>query len=102
MVARLFGLFRPSVAVFGKKDFQQAALVRRMVLDLELGVRVLQGSLIREEDGLAMSSRNQHLNAVNRAKAAALFAALKNSATAAEARRKLTGQGFDVDTPPSK
>jgi pantoate--beta-alanine ligase len=76
VVARLFGLFRPSVAVFGKKDFQQAALVRRMVLDLELGVRVLQGSLIREEDGLAMSSRNVLLSQHEREDALGLFRGL--------------------------
>ena len=61
VVAQLFGLFRPDVAAFGQKDFQQAVLIRRMVRDLEMKVEVLLGEIIREEDGLAMSSRNVFL-----------------------------------------
>ena len=76
VVARLFGLLRPDVAVFGAKDFQQGVLIRRMALDLELGVRVLEAPIIREPDGLAMSSRNAYLTARERAEAPALFAAL--------------------------
>ncbi len=76
VVARLFGLFRPSVAVFGQKDFQQVALVERMVRDLELGVRVIRGSVIREEDGLAMSSRNVFLSQQEREDALGLFRGL--------------------------
>jgi len=58
VVARLFGLFRPHWAAFGRKDFQQAVLIKRMVADLEMSVRLLLGEIVREEDGLAMSSRN--------------------------------------------
>lgn len=76
VVARLFGLFRPEVAVFGRKDFQQAVLIRRMVRDLELGVRVLTGPVVREEDGLAMSSRNSYLEPAERARAPELHRAL--------------------------
>jgi pantoate--beta-alanine ligase len=61
VVARLFGLVRPSHAAFGRKDFQQAVLIRRMVRDLEMGVEILLGDIVREEDGLAMSSRNLFL-----------------------------------------
>ena len=76
VVARLFGLFRPSVAVFGQKDYQQVALVERMVRDLELGGRVLRGPVIREEDGLAMSSRNVFLSQQERDDALGLFRGL--------------------------
>jgi pantoate--beta-alanine ligase len=71
-VAKLLGLFDPSVAVFGRKDFQQAALIRRMVSDLELAVRIETGPIVREEDGLAMSSRNAYLNRAERGVAPAI------------------------------
>ncbi|MFH1766393.1 MAG: pantoate--beta-alanine ligase [Gemmatimonadota bacterium] len=61
-VARLFGLFRPQVAVFGQKDYQQAVLIRRMVRDLEMGIEISLGPIVREEDGLALSSRNVFLS----------------------------------------
>jgi pantoate--beta-alanine ligase len=77
VVARLFGLFRPDVAVFGRKDFQQAVLVRRMVQDLELGVQVEVAPLMREADGLAMSSRNAYLSPEERRAAPALFQGLQ-------------------------
>ena len=69
VVARLFGLFRPDVAAFGRKDFQQGVLIRRMVRDLEMEVEVLLGEIIRAEDGLAMSSRNVFLTPSERADA---------------------------------
>jgi len=75
-VARLFGLVRPEVAVFGRKDAQQVALVRQMVRDLELGVEIATAPLVREIDGLAMSSRNAYLTPAERAAAPALFQAL--------------------------
>jgi len=58
VVARLFGLMRPQVAVFGRKDFQQSVLISRMVADLALGVEIVVAPIVREVDGLAMSSRN--------------------------------------------
>lgn len=72
VVAKLFGLFRPDVAVFGRKDFQQAVLIRRMVTDLEIPVRVVTGPIVREADGLAMSSRNAYLGTEERSQAPAL------------------------------
>ncbi|TVP47240.1 MAG: pantoate--beta-alanine ligase [Gemmatimonadales bacterium] len=75
-VARLFGLVRPDVAVFGRKDAQQVALVRQMVRDLELRVEIAVAPLVREMDGLAMSSRNAYLTPAERGSAPALFQAL--------------------------
>jgi len=72
VVVRLFGLFRPTVAVFGEKDFQQAVLIRSMVRDLEMGVEVTLGPIVREADGLALSSRNVFLSPAERAEAVGL------------------------------
>jgi pantoate--beta-alanine ligase len=66
VVLKLFNVVQPHVAVFGEKDFQQLALVRRMVRDLQLDIDVMGGAIIREDDGLAMSSRNQRLSAAER------------------------------------
>lgn len=81
VVAKLFGLMRPDVAVFGRKDFQQAVLVARMVRDLELGVRVETGPIVRESDGLAMSSRNVYLSPDERRQALGLHAGLSAAAS---------------------
>jgi pantoate--beta-alanine ligase len=75
-VAKLFGLVRPDVAVFGRKDFQQLVLIVRMARELELGVEIVAGPTVREPDGLAMSSRNSYLSAAERAAAPALARAL--------------------------
>lgn len=72
VVARLFGLFRPQVSVFGQKDYQQAALIRRMVEELEMGVDVQVAPILREADGLAMSSRNLFLSEEEREDAVGL------------------------------
>ncbi len=76
VVARLFGLLRPHAAVFGQKDYQQAVLIRRMVQDLEMGVEIILGPIVREEDGLALSSRNVFLSPDERRDAAGLQRAL--------------------------
>ena len=62
VVAKLFGLVRPDLAVFGQKDYQQLVLVRRMSSDLCLGVDVVGAETVREESGLALSSRNAYLD----------------------------------------
>ncbi|WP_121253150.1 pantoate--beta-alanine ligase [Nocardioides ferulae] len=76
VVAKLFGLVRPDVAVFGQKDYQQLVLVRRMVTDLCLGVEVVGAPTLREPDGLAMSSRNRYLDEEQRIEATVLHRAL--------------------------
>ncbi|HEB84713.1 MAG TPA: pantoate--beta-alanine ligase, partial [Bacteroidetes bacterium] len=76
IVAKLFNVVRPHVAVFGRKDAQQARIIRQMSEDLHLGVRIVVAPIVREEDGLALSSRNVRLAPEHRAQAPALFRAL--------------------------
>jgi pantoate--beta-alanine ligase len=84
VVCGLLNLVRPDVAVFGEKDAQQLAVVRRMVRDLHIPVEILAGPTLREEDGLAMSSRNAYLSADERRAAGVLFRALRAAARAIE------------------
>ena len=84
VVTKLFGLVRPDVAVFGQKDYQQLALIRRMVLDLNLGVEVLGAETQREPDGLALSSRNRYLDDEQRIEAVVLSRTLQAAREVAE------------------
>lgn len=77
VVAKLFGIVQPDVAYFGQKDAQQVLVVRRLVRDLDLDVRIEACPIVREADGLAMSSRNVYLDADARAQATALNRALE-------------------------
>ena len=107
VVAKLFGLVRPDVAVFGEKDYQQLVLVRRMAADLCMGVEVVGAPTVREDDGLAMSSRNTYLDHEQRPAALTLSSALRAAAENADqgpehalaaARAVLrTAQGVDLD-----
>lgn len=84
VVAKLFGLVRPDVAVFGQKDYQQLALIRRMVLDLNLGVEIVGAETLREPDGLALSSRNRYLDDEQRHEAVVLSRTLQAAREVAE------------------
>ena len=109
VVARLFSLVRPDVAVFGQKDYQQQLVIRRMVEDLSLPVHVVTGPTIREDDGLAMSSRNAYLSDVERAVAPVLYSTLCTihdglkdggrdyAALEERARAALTQAGFQTE-----
>jgi pantoate--beta-alanine ligase len=84
VVAKLFGLVQPDLALFGQKDYQQLVLIRRMVADLCLAVEVVGGPTVREASGLALSSRNKYLSDEDRVAAAALSQALLAAAEQAK------------------
>lgn len=108
VVARLFNQAQPDVAVFGRKDYQQLAVIRYMVRDLAFPIELLAGETLREADGLAMSSRNQYLSADERPRAAEIhrvlqamrastLAGMPRAEVEAEARTRLGETGFAAD-----
>ncbi len=91
VVAKLFSIVGPCVAVFGRKDYQQLAVLRRMAADLFLPVDVVGHPIVRESDGLALSSRNRYLSADERARALAIPRALSEAARAFGAGERSAG-----------
>jgi pantoate--beta-alanine ligase len=82
VVAKLFGAMQPDVAIFGQKDFQQLAIIRRMVVDLDMDVEIVAVPTVREPDGLAISSRNQRLSPEDRRASVCLVEAMRDVASA--------------------
>ncbi|MCP1198874.1 pantoate--beta-alanine ligase [Notoacmeibacter sp. MSK16QG-6] len=91
VVCKLFNQVQPHSAVFGEKDFQQLAVLRRMVRDLDMAVEIIGGKTIREKDGLALSSRNERLSDDDRKKAAGLSQAMTNAVDAIEGGADIAG-----------
>ncbi|WP_024672206.1 pantoate--beta-alanine ligase [Pseudomonas syringae] len=109
VVSKLFNMVQPDLAIFGEKDFQQLAVIRAMVRDLNMPIQIIGEPTVRADDGLALSSRNGYLNEEQRAAAPALYQAIRQIADALRAgeqdfdtlltgkKRQLEAAGFRID-----
>ncbi|MEM7303968.1 MAG: pantoate--beta-alanine ligase [Pseudomonadota bacterium] len=107
VVTKLFNVTTPDIAIFGKKDYQQLLIIKRLTEELKLAIDIQEGETVREQDGLAMSSRNNHLTAEQRSRAARLYTTLCWAAEEyqydrireieAQARNNLEKHGFRID-----
>lgn len=109
VVSKLFNIVQPDIAVFGLKDYQQLAIIRRMTEDLCFPVQLVPGPIVREADGLAMSSRNSFISSAERPRVTVLYQSLVDMAAAIEqgkrdfktlelqARTQIEAAGFRVD-----
>ena len=109
VVARLFAMVQPDVAVFGQKDYQQQLVLRHMAKDMSLPISIITGNTVRDDDGLALSSRNSYLSDEERAVAPLLYETLTSASSELQNGRRdfeeletsaiagLSDSGFDVD-----
>jgi pantoate--beta-alanine ligase len=97
VVAKLFNIVLPDWAVFGAKDYQQAAVIGRMVHDLNFPVRLVVAQTHREPDGLAMSSRNKYLDGDNRRQAVVLWQAIQRTRAELDGRRRVPAGKLKAD-----
>lgn len=97
IVAKLFNLVLPDVAVFGAKDFQQAAIIGRMTENLNFPVRIVVAPTLREEDGLAMSSRNKYLEGVLRTQAVVLWRCIQKAQSIVKIKRSISARKLRAD-----
>lgn len=97
VVAKLFNIVQPEIAVFGAKDFQQAAVIRRMVRDLNMPLKIVVAPTCREPDGLALSSRNKYLTGNLRGQATVLWRAIQQAQAAVRKSKKIPAARLKMD-----